>query len=94
MKIYYDIENDEYITEKELYNLFLKYKMDPANCCDYNFRHYVSNCMTENNGTLQTIAKRISNLEKLFKTLTEEPEEQEIISKQLEVLRIIARNSQ
>jgi hypothetical protein len=94
MRVYYNVENDEYITEKELYKSFLEYKADPENCCDYDFRHYISNCMTANNGILQTITERIRHLEKIFKTLTEEQEEQEIIGKQLEVLRIIARNEQ
>ena len=92
MKLYYDIENDEYITEKQLFRLFLDFKTDPDNGCDYDFSHYISNCLTVNNGSLQTITGRICSLEKLFKTLTEEPEEQEIIEKQLEVLRIIARS--
>ena len=94
MNVYYDIETEEYITEKQLLRLFLDFKTDPDNNCDYDFSHFISNCMTANNGTLQTITGRICSLEKLFKTLTEEPEEQEIIKKQLEVLRIIANNEQ
>jgi hypothetical protein len=94
MKIYYNIETEEYITEKQLFRLFLDFKADPHNGCDYDFNHFISNCMTANNGSLQTITGRICSLEKFFKTLTEEPEEQEIIGKQLEVLQIIANNDQ
>ena len=53
-KMYYDIENEEYVTEEELnirYNEFL----DDEDNEYMSFNHFVLNCLTVSGGTLEKV---------------------------------------
>ena len=63
MKIYYDVDQNEYITEKQLFREYSKAKSLDGTI-DYDFNHYISNCLTINNGSLYTKEQRIKQLEK------------------------------
>lgn len=52
MEIFFDIEQRQYVTEKQL---FLEYKNQlEAGLIDYDFPHFLDNCHVRNNGTLYT----------------------------------------
>ena len=70
MRYYYDIEQEKYISRHELQKIFERFKAD--NPCEYNydFSRFVMNCLTINNGPIQTLYQRKSNLEKLFFTVS------------------------
>lgn len=59
-KLYYDIENEEYITEKEIRT---KHYI-PYHDKGESFAVFLNNCMSYNNGTLQPIEHREKELKK------------------------------
>lgn len=63
MNIFYDFEQDEYITKGELFRIFNQLKEENPSEYNYSFPHFVANCMSINNGSLWTIKQRIQKLE-------------------------------
>ena len=66
MIYYYDIEQEKYISRDELQNIFNQLKTENPSEYDYSFSHFIMNCSTLHNGSLQTIYQRKQNLEKLY----------------------------
>ena len=52
--IYYDTEREEYITERQLRNEYEDY-LDEQDNDRISFAQFVSNCLVENNGTLERV---------------------------------------
>lgn len=52
--IYYDIEREEYLTEKDLRNEYEDYLEEQDND-RITFEQFVNNCLTTNNGTLEKV---------------------------------------
>lgn len=62
MKYYYDIESNGIVSEAQILAEYLKLpENDQINIA---FSEYLSNCMTRNNGTLETIPQRKKIIEK------------------------------
>ena len=59
MKMYHDVENDEFITEREL---FAEYEMSDQKEYYDSFNEYENACLTRNNGTLRVMDEYISLL--------------------------------
>lgn len=57
MRYYYDIETEKYISESELRTIFGNLKQENSDI-DYSFLHFISNCLTRNNGSLETLQTR------------------------------------
>lgn len=55
MRKFIDIETNETITEKQLFDEFIMMKEKQPLEYWYSFSEYVNNCMTKNNGTLEEI---------------------------------------
>ena len=56
MRMFYDTEHDCLVTFDDLMNEFLSLKRENGTDAE-DFREYVNNCMTYNNGTLEEITK-------------------------------------
>lgn len=56
MRMFYDTEHDCLVTFHDLMNEFLALRRENGTGSS-NFREYVNNCMTYNNGTLEEITK-------------------------------------
>ena len=63
---FYCIETGEYITREQLVKEFSELKKADPVQYDYSFSHYIMNCLTSNNGSLQTMQQRKNNLEKQY----------------------------
>ena len=74
MKIYFDIETDEYVTEKQLFDEYKQAKKEDSTI-DYDFTHYVNNCLTINNGSLYTVKQKIEQLKNQVDILVTEQKE-------------------
>ena len=56
MKMFYDVENDEFLTEKYLHDFYWEMLTDKGKAeFNNNFNDYIKCCMTYNNGVLITI---------------------------------------
>lgn len=66
MRYYYDIEQEKYISREQLKNTFEQLKTENPDEYNYSFPHFVMNCLTSNNGSLQTLSQRKTALEKAF----------------------------
>lgn len=64
MKRYYNIEGGFYETEEEIRNDFTQLCIDWPEEYDYTFEEYLNNCMVRNNGALQTLEERYSEVKK------------------------------
>ena len=66
MRYYYDIEQEKYISRHELQKIFEQLKTDNPGEYDYTFSCFIMNCLAINNGSIQTIAQRKTQLERLY----------------------------
>ena len=62
MKYYYDFEQNEYISETKLLEIYNQLKAE--NSIDYSFPHFKMNCLSVNNGSLITLYARKNELSK------------------------------
>lgn len=67
MKLYYDFENDEFLTEEELFSEYQKsdQKQYYKSFCDYK-----NACLHLNNGSLYTIEEHIAKQQSIIKKCT------------------------
>ena len=81
MKYYHDIKTDEIISEKTLFLEFAKNKKLQPNEYNYSFGHFIENCLTSNNGSIEAVRTYAVKLDKELKTIESdeytEPEEVE-----------------
>ena len=63
MKLYYDFEHCEFITEKEL---FTEYEVSDQKEYYDSFNEYENACLSRNNGTLYTMEEYISKLQNII----------------------------
>ena len=91
MKFYHDIETDEIISENALFLEFTKNKKIQPNEYNYSFDHFIKNCLTSNNGSLEAIGTYAMKLEKELKTIKSdeytEPDEIESLQREIENLK-------
>ena len=64
MRYYYDIEQQEYIPESELRAIYNQLRTEQPDNYDYSFLHFISNCLTQNNGSLESVIIRKNKLVK------------------------------
>lgn len=60
MRMFYDVDRETFVTEKELREEFFELLSDSNTAEEYeniSFAEYINNCLTENNGTLEEIHK-------------------------------------
>jgi len=61
MKRFYCIETGEYITQEQLEKEYQEFRQE-GTATEENFSEYLNNCMTENNGSLDTLETRAKDL--------------------------------
>lgn len=91
-KYYYCIETDEYITMEQLEKEYNELKKADPEQYNYDFSHYLMNCLTINNGSLETMQQRKNYITKQifmysfdgFETETEYTEEIESLKQELQ----------
>ena len=93
-RYYYCIKTDEYITREQLAKEFSELKKADPKQYDYDFSHYLMNCLTINNGSLETMQQRKNYIAKQiflysldgFDTDTDFSEEIESLKQELQKL--------
>ena len=64
MKWFYDFEQEKYISETQLKTEYNNLKTEYPEQYNYSFAHYKMNCLSINNGSLFTMERRKSELQK------------------------------
>ena len=62
--LFYDIESNQIITQEQLHSEYMENRKNFPEEFDYSFSDYIHNCLTDSNGTLEPIDRKIRKLEK------------------------------
>lgn len=55
MKLFYDFENEEFLTETDVKRFYEMLTDENKKDCNYSFEHYIECCHAKNNGCLITL---------------------------------------